>query len=121
MFDFNDQTVSITSETIETVIGAQTRFKGNVKTEKPIRIDGYFEGDIDSTALIIISACGTFKGSIKCRELQLVGSGEGTVVCAELLQFADTGRFIGDVTTRNLITVPGSILHGSCKMLFDQK
>ena len=121
MFDFNDQTVSITSETIETVIGAQTRFKGNVKTEKPIRIDGYFEGDVESTALVIISACGTFKGNIKCRELQLFGSGEGTVACSELMQFADTGRFIGDVTTRNIITVPGSILHGSCKMLFDQK
>ena len=58
MFDFNDQTVSISSETIETVIGSQTRFKGNVKTDKPIRIDGIFEGDIDSTNLVLISESG---------------------------------------------------------------
>ena len=119
MFDFNDKTVSISSETIETVIGAQTRFKGNVKTDKPIRIDGYFEGDIDSSALVIVSSCGTFKGKMVCKELQLMGTGEGTVDCSDLMQFAETGKFVGNVTTRSIITVPGSILHGSCKMIFE--
>ncbi len=119
MADFNAQTVSISSETIETVIGSQTRFKGNVKTDKPIRIDGYFEGEIDSTALVIITGTGVFKGKIKCSELQLSGVGEGTAKCDGLMQFSETGKFVGDVTTRNLITVPGSILHGSCRMVFE--
>ena len=119
MTDFNNKTVSISSETIETVIGAQTRFKDNLKTDKPLRIDGYFEGDIESTNLVIISECGTFKGTLKCGELQLVGSGEGTVDCSNLLQFAETGRFVGDVSTRALITVPGSILNGNCRMIFE--
>ena len=121
MTDFNSSTVSISSETIETIIGAQTKFKGNVKTEKPLRIDGYYEGDIDSTNLVIISECGTFKGNLNCRELQLVGNGEGKVNCSELLQFAASGKFVGDVITKSIITVPGSILHGTCKMIFDQQ
>ena len=119
MFDFNDQTVSISSETIETVIGSQTRFKGNVKTDKPIRIDGYFEGEIDSTALVIITGTGVFKGKINCRELQLMGVGDGTAKCEELIQFSETGKFVGDISTRSIITVPGSILHGNCKMIFE--
>jgi len=119
MADFNSSTVSISSETIETVIGSQTRFKGNVKTDKPLRIDGYFEGDIESTNLVIISKCGEFKGNINCGELQLTGSGEGKVNCSGLLQFAETGKFVGDVVTKSLITVPGSVLHGTCKMIFD--
>jgi hypothetical protein len=35
------------------------------------------------------------------------------------MQFSETGKFVGDVPTRNLITVPGSILHGSCRMVFE--
>ena len=121
MTDFNSRTVSISSETIETIIGSQTRFKGNVKTDKPLKIDGYFEGNIESTNLVIISECGEFKGELNCSELQLVGKGEGRVNCSELMQFAASGRFVGDVITRNIITVSGSILHGSCKMIFDQQ
>ena len=120
MTDFNSQTVSISSETIETVIGSQTKFKGNVRTDKPLRIDGYFEGEIDSSNLVIISECGVFKGTLKCGELQLVGNGEGKLDCSGLVQFAQTGKFIGDVVTRSLITVPGSILHGTCKMIFGE-
>ena len=121
MTDLNNNTVSISSQTIETVIGAQTKFKGNVRTDKPLRIDGYFEGNIDSTNLVIISECGVFKGTLNCGELQLMGSGEGKTNCAGLLQFAATGKSIGDVVTKSLITVPGSVLHGTCKMIFDQQ
>ena len=113
----NSNMVSLSSEVIETVIGAQTKFKGNVRTEKPIRIDGYFEGDIDSTNLVVISECGTVKGNIKCSELQLKGTGEGTAQCSSLMQFAETGRFAGDITVRSLITVAGSVFNGRCKMV----
>ena len=113
----DNNTVSISSEVIETVIGAQTRFKGNVRTDKPLRIDGNYEGDIDSTNLVIISECGVFKGNIKCAELQLIGAGEGTAVCTKLMQFAATGKFAGDITVGSLITVPGSFFNGNCRMV----
>ena len=110
------ETVSLSSEIMETVIGAQTRFKGNVNTDKPIRIDGTFEGDIDSSDLVLISESGSVKGNIKCSELQLFGTAEGTAVCQTLMQFAATGRFDGDIATPSLITVPGSIFNGNCRM-----
>ena len=113
----NSNMVSLSSEIIETVIGAQTKFKGNVRTEKPIRIDGYFEGDIDSNNLVVVSECGTVKGNIKCAELQLKGTGEGTAQCSSLMQFAETGRFAGDITVRSLITVAGSMLNGKIEMV----
>ncbi|MCR5010358.1 MAG: polymer-forming cytoskeletal protein [Clostridia bacterium] len=112
----NTNMVSLSSEVIETVIGGQTRFKGNVKTNKPIRIDGVFEGDIDSTNLVLITESGRVKGNIKCSELQLKGTGEGTAHCTELMQFAATGSFAGDITVGSLITVPGAFFNGSCRM-----
>ena len=116
MYNTTNGIISIDSEIIETVIGANTRFKGTVATDKVIRIDGEFEGTIESTSDIIISEIGKFKGDLKCRTLQLLGQGEGTAVCSELMQFAATGKFTGDVETKNILTVEGSILDGSLKM-----
>ncbi len=119
MSDFetmNRNSVSLDSETIETVIGSKTRFKGSVATDKPIRIDGVFEGDIDSTALVVINESGSFNGQMKCRELQLKGRAEGTVVCAELLQLANTGSFHGDAETKDAIIIVGSDFDGQLRM-----
>jgi len=109
--------VDIDSEVIETVIGADTKFKGTVKTGKTIRIDGYFEGEIDSDNLVIVSEIGKFKGNLKCNTLYLDGHGEGEATCTELCKFAPIGSFSGDIATKNIVLVEGSILDGNIKML----
>lgn len=108
--------ISIDSEIIETVIGAGTKFKGGVKTDKTILIDGVFEGTIDSTALVIVSEVGKFKGTMNCRILQIYGQGEGQITCSELCKFSGKGKFSGDLVTKDLVTVEGSVLDGTIKM-----
>ena len=104
--------VSINSRIIDTVIGAQTKFKGTVVTDKPIRIDGYFEGNIDTTNTVVISESGEFNGTIKCADLDLMGKGHGNAICTNLCQVAPGGYFEGDITTSDLITVKGSVING---------
>ena len=116
MDSMTNGTISINSDIIETVIGANTKFKGQVKTDKVIRIDGEFEGSIDSTSQVIISEIGKFKGDVKCQVLQLFGHGEGTAVCSELFEFAASGVFTGDVETKNIVLVEGSLFDGTLKM-----
>ncbi len=113
---YNNESVSISSEIAETVIGVNTRFKGTVTTDKPIRIDGYFEGTIDSSSRIEVSETGKFNGTISCREMQLTGSGEGTVTCSELIRFASIGVFKGTLNTKNLVIVEGSVFDGEINM-----
>lgn len=111
-----DNSVSINSLVIETVVGAQTKFKGSVNTDKPLRIDGAFEGEIQSTSLVYVTECGYLNGTVNCAEFQLVGRAEGTITCTELMEFAPTGQFKGDVTTKDIIIVKGSRLEGNCKI-----
>ena len=106
------ESVSINSQIIETVIGAQTKFKGTVATDKPIRIDGYFEGTIDTKSTVIISESGEFSGTIKCADFRLEGKGRGNAICTNLCQIAPGGYFEGDITTSDLITVKGSVING---------
>ena len=109
--DFNSASTSVDSVIIETAIGVDTVFKGTINTNKPIRIDGHYEGEIN-----IVSETGYFSGSMKCRELQIQGKGEGNVVCTELMQFSATGSFKGDVATKDIILVKGSQLDGKIDM-----
>ena len=114
--DFNSASTSVDSVIIETAIGVDTVFKGTINTNKPIRIDGHYEGEINSDNLIIVSETGYFSGNMKCRELQIQGKGEGNVVCTELMQFSATGSFKGDVATKDIILVKGSQLDGKIDM-----
>ena len=112
----NSGRVSIDSETIETIIGVSTRFKGSVQTTKVIRIDGSYDGTIESDSLVIISETGSFIGTLSCRELRLDGKAEGTISCSELIRIADIGSFSGDLTTKNIIMTEGSLLDGKVVM-----
>lgn len=115
--EYGYESTSISTDTIETVIGAKTVFKGNVSTSTPIRIDGVFEGEIESDNVIVISKTGTLKGNVKCREMQLCGHASGTLYCSQLLSIKAGAVYEGDVTTRNLETVMDSVLDGTCTML----
>ena len=111
------ESISIDSTVIETVISERTRFKGNVSTDKPIRIDGEFEGEIESTDSVIITKTGSFKGTVSCASLIICGKGEGTATCSELMDIKAEASFTGDVTTKNIVTYPGSLFDGTCKMI----
>ena len=115
-FDTNNDRVSISSDVAVTIIGANTQFKGNIVTHTPIYIDGYFEGNIESDDIVEVSELGSFKANINCRKLLLKGTGDGKVNCTELMQFTSTGVFSGDVVTRDLIVIEGSLLDGTCTM-----
>ena len=114
--DFENASTSVDSVIVETAIGVDTVFKGSINTNKPIRIDGHYEGEINSDNLIIITETGFFSGDMKCRELQLQGKGKGTVVCTELMQLSNTGAFRGNIATKDIILVKGSQIDGQIDM-----
>lgn len=109
--------VSINSDVIETVIGSKTQFKGSVSTDKPIRIDGRFEGTIETTNLVVISENAYFEGTLRCSELDLLGEAKGKFYCSEILKFALSGKLTGDVETPNIDLRPGSFYDGSLKII----
>jgi len=113
----NNNSVSISSEINNTVIGPKTKFKGTVSTDKPIIIEGYFEGTIESSGSVEITQTGTFDGELACKELVLRGKALGKVQCSDIFRFADTGKFKGDAVVKNLDIRPGSDFDGNLKIL----
>ncbi len=108
--------VSINSTVIETVIGPKTKFKGSVNTDKPITIQGNFEGTIDSTNVVVVEETGYFEGTANCRELDLVGEVKGKIMCSDVLKFLSGGKFRGDAVVANIDIHPGADYDGTLKI-----
>ena len=115
----DNQNVNINSEVMETVIGSKTKFKGTVSTDKPVKIEGDFEGIIESTSTVEITETGYFEGKCTCSQMNLAGEMLGEVACAELLTLALTGKFKGDAVTANIDIHPGSDFDGTLKIRKD--
>jgi len=111
-----EKSVSISSVPAETVISADTKFKGSVCTDKPIVIDGFFEGEIKSTSTVVVSESGVVNASIECANMKLLGKGEGTIACQELFQFGENGEYVGDISTTYIEMGRGAKLDGKVKI-----
>lgn len=111
-----EETVTIVSAPAETVISAGTTFKGTIDTDKPITVEGMFEGEIKSTGIVTVSEGGAIKATVECAELLMHGTGEGSINCTGLVEFGTTGSFVGDVTTRDIVMGAGAKLEGQCKI-----
>ena len=111
-----EQGITISSMVAETVIGAETTYKGSVSTSKAIRVDGRFEGEILAGGTVIISESGVFIGTMECTSLYMSGQVDGTVTVSGRLECTETGRIKGDLTVQDLILAEGAVFDGTCNM-----
>lgn len=112
----NNNTVEITSAPSETVISADTKFKGDIDTDKPLTIEGIFEGTIKSTNTIYVAETGEISATIECKAMTMLGKGSGNILCMESLEFGPAGTFVGNVATRDIVMAAGAKLDGQCKI-----
>ncbi len=99
--------------TAHTIIGSKTRFKGKVNIDKDFRIDGTFEGIVNSFADIVVSEGAVFDGSMTCRNLTVFGKASGHVTCEGLFKLVNGGTYTGEVFAEELDLVPGCDFNGS--------
>ena len=62
-----------------------------------MRIDGSFEGDIDTRGRLVIGPKGTVKGNVRCKQCEVEGLMEGHIEVAELLALKGSAKVAGTV------------------------
>lgn len=102
---------------IETIIGKDTQLKGSVKAQGTIRIDGEFEGDIDSEQDIIIGESGRVTAKINARNVLISGTLQGNVTAAGRLELMSSGKLYGDIKANTLIIGEGAVFKGVSDMI----
>ncbi len=108
---------AINTDRIDTLIGKNTKFTGNLTTEGTVRIDGEIIGDLILSGNLIMGEHGNIKGNIEADNVHLSGVIEGNVISANQVHIATTGKLYGDISVKNIVIDEGGLLQGNCNMI----
>jgi cytoskeletal protein CcmA (bactofilin family) len=103
------------SPKIETVIGANCHINGTLKSDGGIRIEGVFEGTLETTGNLVISETATVIAEVRAYNMSVSGSLKGNVT-ANKVEITETGKVWGDLAINSLLLHEGAYLKGQTNM-----
>ncbi|MBQ3834146.1 MAG: polymer-forming cytoskeletal protein [Elusimicrobia bacterium] len=103
-------------DAIQTWIGADTIFTGNISTEKSIRVDGKLVGDIEKSESVVIGEAAEIDGNINTKYIVVSGKVNGNITADEGIELLATAKVIGDIYTNILYINEGAIFRGKSTM-----
>ncbi|MBM4126084.1 MAG: polymer-forming cytoskeletal protein [Nitrospira sp.] len=99
-----------------TFLGKSSDFKGTIRFNGTIRVDGRLEGEIHTSGVLIVGEHAVIKGIVSAGTVMTSGKINGTVTAVEQIQILKPGIVIGDIRTPSISIETGSHFHGMCDM-----
>jgi cytoskeletal protein CcmA (bactofilin family) len=103
------------TEKLESFIGANSQFKGDIDTKGTLRIDGVMEGNVNAD-WVILGEKATLKGDVSARGIIVGGKIEGNLRAKEIVEIKPKGQIFGDIHTSKLTILEGGIFDGRSTM-----
>jgi cytoskeletal protein CcmA (bactofilin family) len=104
-------------EKITTTLGKETSFNGVLRFKESLKIDGTFEGKIESPGFLYIENGATVKADIKVGSVVVGGVVRGNIEASERLEMLTTGKVFGNIRTAKLNIADGVVFEGKCEMI----
>jgi cytoskeletal protein CcmA (bactofilin family) len=98
------------------IIAAGTTVKGDISSTGDIRIDGNLQGNVQSTAKVVIGSNGVVDGDIAGQQADIVGKVNGTIKVKELLQLKGGSNVTGNIHAAKLQIETSANFNGQCHM-----
>ncbi|MDR1952693.1 MAG: polymer-forming cytoskeletal protein [Elusimicrobiota bacterium] len=98
-------------DAVETLIGATAVFNGDLQTERVVRIDGKFNGNIKAAG-VMIGEEGKVVGDIDTTVFMIAGTIKGNVKATDSIEVLPTAKVEGDIETDLLTIVEGATFEG---------
>jgi cytoskeletal protein CcmA (bactofilin family) len=99
---------------INSIVGEGTEFRGDLKLNGLLRIDGDFSGSITTDGKILVGKNGRAECTIKAGTVVVGGVVRGNISSDEKVIILSTGMVIGNISTPRLIVEEGVVLNGNC-------
>ena len=99
-----------------TLIGAGTTLNGDVFSESDLRIDGIINGNVSSSAKVIIGNTGVVEGNVEGQHADINGKVLGNIIAKELLQLRGECNVQGNIAATKLQVEPTATFNGNCQM-----
>ncbi len=106
------------SKKVESIIGPNAYFKGDIQSDSGARVDGVFEGSIDVTGNLIVGESAKIVADIKANNISVAGAVKGNI-SGNRVEILETGRVWGDLKVNSLLLNEGAYLRGQTTMHAD--
>ncbi len=108
---------------IDTLIGADTRVEGDIHFTGGLRVDGAIRGNViepnSSPSTLILSEHGRIEGAISASKLVINGKVIGPVKGSQFIELQAKARVTGDVHYKSLEMHTGAVIDGKLVYLGD--
>jgi cytoskeletal protein CcmA (bactofilin family) len=112
-----DKKTEIGGGPMNTLLGKGSNFNGSLKVEGGIRIDGQFEGSVETNGTLVIGKEGIMKAEIKAKDAIIGGKVTGNITATNKIELQSGASYSGDIKCRGLIIDSDVFFDGSSKML----
>ena len=103
------------TDKLESFLGMNSSFKGELNVRGTLRIDGTVEGQLDAD-YVILSDSAEVKGEIRAKKILIGGKMGGNVRAQELVEIKSKGKVLGDIFTEKLAIIEGAEFNGRVEM-----
>ena len=100
-------------------ISAGTIIKGEIISPSDIRIDGTFEGKVQTKGRVVVGESAVVKGDIICENIDLWGKVNGNVFVKDTLALMEGCQVDGNLNVKRLSVELGATFNGNCRMITD--
>lgn len=108
---------------IDTLIGAETRIEGDIHFSGGLRVDGAIRGNINepnaSPSTLILSENGRIEGAVSASKIVINGKVVGPVRALQFIELQAKAHITGDVYYKSLEMHTGAVIEGKLVYLGD--
>lgn len=103
----------------EKILDVDASMQGTLAFKDPVnlRINGSFEGKLDTKGSLTIGQNATVRADINGEEITISGKVTGSIIADRKINVLSSAHIVGDITTPVLGVEPGAVIQGKCQML----
>lgn len=104
---------------IDNVLGPNTSYNGTIRSDGNVRIEGIYEGRIETAGNVIVGPSAKVLADIVANAVQVWGAVRGTITAQNRLEIMSSGRVWADIRATSLLIDEGGSFRGHCLMAGD--
>lgn len=93
-----------------------TSFNGELTFRNTMRIDGKFKGSIKSKNVLIVGETAEIDGEVEVSNVSINGKVSGKIVAEKKIEIHSKGKVYCDIDTPKLVIEDGAFFQGNCNM-----
>jgi cytoskeletal protein CcmA (bactofilin family) len=113
---FGREKRSAQHDALENIVGASANFRGTLRSDGGLRIDGTFEGTIEVAGNVVIGEGARVVADITARNITVGGAVKGNINGTGRLEILSTGHVYGDIAVASVMIDEGGLFQGTSRM-----